>query len=40
MAVGLLSQPVIIFPYLDFRMGLEHKVQYHETWDERAKRRP
>ena len=38
-AVGLLSQPVIIDPYLVFQVGLEHKVQYRETWDERAKRK-
>ena len=38
-AVGLLSQPVIIFPYLVFAMGLEHRVQYRETRGKRAKRK-
>ena len=38
-AIGLLSQQVIIFPYLVFAMGLEHRVQYRETRGKRAKRK-
>ena len=39
LAIGVLSQPIVILPYYVFQAGMQRTVQYCDQWDERAKKK-